>query len=164
MFFCGLLLGIKIRPKLIQKEPFGGYIGRAGSARPSCEVRASNSEEKYFLSTKEGQSLGSSSVLGQTRPCSISGFNCTRDHATRFELSCDPRAASNWGVLHVCHRRGCQPVASACVCAAACCRGPSQAGVGFEPPLAIPRTGKVAVAKPSHFSLAAPCCPAHLVS
>ena len=29
------------------------------------------------------------------------------DHATRFELSCDLRAASNWGVLHVCHRRGC---------------------------------------------------------
>ena len=85
------------------------------------------------------------------------------DHATRLELSCDLRAASHWGVLHVCHRRGCQPVASACVCAAACCRGPSQAGVGFEPPLAIPRTGKVAVAKPSHFSLAAPCCPAHLV-
>ena len=43
----------------------------------------------------------------ETRPCSISGFNCTRDHATRFELSCDLRAASNWGVLHVCHRRGC---------------------------------------------------------
>ena len=29
------------------------------------------------------------------------------DHATHFELSCDLRAASNWGVLHVCHRRGC---------------------------------------------------------
>ena len=39
MFFCGLLLGIKSRPKLIQKEPFGGYIGVPDPDHPAqCQL------------------------------------------------------------------------------------------------------------------------------
>ena len=162
MFFCGLLLGIKIRPKLIQKEPFGGYIGGPTPDHPA-KWQLPTPKKNNFYPQKKATALAAPRSWPRHGRVQSRG-STAHDHATRFELSCDLRAASNWGVLHVCHRRGCQPVASACVCAAACCRGPSQAGVGFEPPLAIPRTGRVAVAKPSHFSLAVPCCPAHRVS
>ena len=105
MFFCGLLLGIKIRPKLIQKEPFGGYIGVPDPDHPA-KWQLPTPKKNNFNPQKKARALAA--PLSWPRHGRVQSRGSTaHDHATRFELSCDLRAASNWGVLHVCHRRGC---------------------------------------------------------
>ena len=100
MFFSGLLSAIKTRSKLIQKERFGGYIRRITTDHPA------QWQLPTPKTTKERQSLGCSSVLGPDTAVFNLGvqLHTIMPHASSY---LDLRAASNWGVLHVCHRRGC---------------------------------------------------------
>ena len=162
MFFCGLLLLIKSRPKLIQKEPFGGYIGGPTPDHPA-QWQLPTPKKNNFNPQKNDRALAAPRSWPRHGRVQSRG-STAHDHATRFEYlaTCEQQVIGACCMFAI--AAAAMTVASACVCAAACCRGHSQAGVGFEPPLAIPRTGRVAVAKPSHFSLALPCCPAHRVS